>query len=188
MVKIISLDGNIGSGKSTILDALAKKGYRVFKEGVDRWSDVLELFYTNKSRWGFTLQVAILYDMYDLHNQAISCNEECVFFERSPVSSLIFVKNSYENNDISDIEYKHYMKLHKILSWTPDETFYLNTPYDLCYYRIINRSDPSIYTGLSKDYVQKIEVQYLKHQNQCIDGSLPVDQIVNILLNKCCLA
>ena len=58
--KIICIDGLIGAGKSTILEKLKKKGYYVFKENLDEWGYFLDLFYKNKPRWAFTLQIAIL--------------------------------------------------------------------------------------------------------------------------------
>ena len=54
----IVIDGNIGSGKTTQLDLLAKKGWSVKREPIDEWP--LELFYKDMSRWALLLQMRIL--------------------------------------------------------------------------------------------------------------------------------
>ena len=63
---IVCIDGNIGSGKSTLLDSLSDRGFKVYKEGIDKWTDVLENFYKDKSRWAFSLQVAILVKTFNI--------------------------------------------------------------------------------------------------------------------------
>lgn len=180
---IISIDGNIGSGKSTILDRLSELGYPVVKEGIDNWSVVLEKFYVDKSRWAFTLQVAILQDMHEKYKNAL-LSDDIVFFERNPASSLLFLQNSYENHYLDDTEYTHYLKLHKLLSWQPDRVFKLNTPPAVCYQRIISRMDPAIETGLTLEYVNMLGEKYAKVQGEDIDGTRDINTIIDTLLKK----
>jgi len=58
---VISIEGNIGTGKSTLLNLLEDKFKNIVfvKEPVDEWiklknnnnENILELFYTDKKRW-----------------------------------------------------------------------------------------------------------------------------------------
>ena len=64
---IIYIEGNIGSGKSTVIQAIAKEcssdpSIRVVLEGLDEWlqvkdesANVLERFYQDKERYSFPL-------------------------------------------------------------------------------------------------------------------------------------
>ena len=54
----IAVAGNIGSGKTTQLDLLERKGWSVKREPIDEWP--LDLFYKDKSRWALLLQMKIL--------------------------------------------------------------------------------------------------------------------------------
>ena len=55
----IVIDGSIGAGKSTQIDILSKvTGKNVIKEPIHEWP--LDLFYQDPSRWGLTMQVAVL--------------------------------------------------------------------------------------------------------------------------------
>jgi len=181
---IISIDGNIGSGKSTILDELKKRGYHVFKEGTDKWYDILESFYENKSRWAFTLQVSILQDMHEKYMEASKINDDVIFFERNPITSLLFVQNSFENNHLNNVELKHYMQLHKLLSWHPDKIIKLDVPSSTCYERILSRKDPATKTGLNLEYVKMLEQKYKNIHDESVDGSKPINEVVNAILEK----
>ena len=179
---IVSIDGNIGSGKSTILDILSQRGFKVVKEGTDIWSDVLQNFYQEQSRWSFTLQTAILIDMHEKY-KALSHSNDIIFFERNPVSSLLFTENSYENKYLNNTEYSHYMRLYKLLSWKPDRIIKLNTPPDVCYSRIMSRNDPGTQSGLTLQYVEKLNDKYNFMEGEYIDGTCSVDEIADTILD-----
>ena len=71
--RIICVDGNIAVGKSTVLDTLELEGYKVIREPVHEWSDTLKLFYEDKARWAFTLQVVILTSYRKIYRDAKVC-------------------------------------------------------------------------------------------------------------------
>ena len=41
------IEGNIGAGKTTVVNILENLGYPVVREGVDVWGDILAAFYDN---------------------------------------------------------------------------------------------------------------------------------------------
>lgn len=54
----IVIDGNIGAGKTTQLNLLEAKGFKVHREPIEKWP--LNLFYSDPVRWGLTFQLIIL--------------------------------------------------------------------------------------------------------------------------------
>ena len=62
---IVVIDGNIGCGKSTVLDALSERGFLVHKEAIEMWP--LEKFYEDQSRWAFMMQIAVFDSMEPIH-------------------------------------------------------------------------------------------------------------------------
>lgn len=66
MNTFISIEGNIGSGKSSILRIIRKHfpELRILEEPLEEWEKVgdanvnlLGLYYENPKRWGFTFQI-----------------------------------------------------------------------------------------------------------------------------------
>ena len=45
--RILVIEGNIGAGKTTVVNILESLGYPVVREGVDVWGDILTAFYDN---------------------------------------------------------------------------------------------------------------------------------------------
>lgn len=82
---IISLDGNIGAGKSSILKELKNIGYIIFPEDIDTWQPILDNFYNDPKRWSFTLQIAIINNLRDQYNQIneLLQTNSFVFIEKS---------------------------------------------------------------------------------------------------------
>ena len=68
---IISIGGNIGSGKSTLMNTLQdtariakqmQKTWKIIPEPVDKWGNWLNLFYSDMSKYSFGFQMKILYE------------------------------------------------------------------------------------------------------------------------------
>jgi len=158
--KILCIDGNIGSGKSTILDEIKNRGYFVFKENLEEWMPTLTLFYTNPKRWMFTLQVEIATSMkkqYEDIQDKIS--EPFVFIERSPLSTLLFVKNGIRNGYLTFEETKTFTKIFNQNFWAPDKIFYVDTPVDVCFSRAQKR-DRQCEKSIETKYLQKLHDEY----------------------------
>jgi len=63
--RVLSLEGNIGAGKSTLIRLLKARGLQAVEEPVARWQSVndgeggpnlLDKFYRDPTRWAFTFQ------------------------------------------------------------------------------------------------------------------------------------
>jgi len=98
MPKIISIEGNIGAGKTTILDNLKEylkhdKEIIVLKEPVDIWESIvdkenetiLQKFYKNPAKYSFTFQVMAFVTRLSILRKTVKENPHCklIICERS---------------------------------------------------------------------------------------------------------
>jgi deoxyadenosine/deoxycytidine kinase len=144
----IVIDGTIGSGKTTQLGLLESKGYNVVREPIDQWS--LDLFYKDRSRWAFMLQLQVL----------CSFQVKGQIWERCPMSSnYVFWKNLYNKKIVSEIENETYHKYYNKFGWQPDIYILLACSPEVAYERIKARrqvGDKSI----SIDYLRDLDKLY----------------------------
>jgi deoxyadenosine/deoxycytidine kinase len=108
----ISLEGNVGSGKTRLINYLKEqddmKGIIFIDEQLDKWQNfngknLLKMFYENPKRWSFTFQSCALLSM--IERQLPSENAEIRIMERSPCSSLkIFAHSMFTSGYISEVE------------------------------------------------------------------------------------
>lgn len=193
---VISIEGGIAIGKSTLCEKLEECGYKVFKEGLDEWGDVLDLFYKDPKRNCYLLQTAILMNMYNQKQYINSLKDDIVFIERCPLSALhIFVENSRNSNLLSDIEHKLYKKLHNKLGWCPDYIIGLTLNPDVAFERLKKR-DRKCERNTSVEYITQVSnlydktfkkwKSYIKNRRLTVKGIITVDAIdsENIILIK----
>lgn len=121
---IISVEGNIGSGKSTILKAL-----RVYTEiqgiplvyldePVSQWEQIqskdgknmIELFYANPAKYAFAFQMMAYISRLTLFKEAIRKNPKCILItERCLLTDYhIFASMLHEQGTMLDEEYAIY--------------------------------------------------------------------------------
>jgi deoxyadenosine/deoxycytidine kinase len=189
-MKIISIDGNIASGKSTILKKLENAGFKVITEGADddnRWRKYLELFYQEPKRWCFVLQLSILEDMITEIEKCDS--EDVIFIERSSLASIdIFVKNSLNNGHLSDLEFSLLHKFYERFSWKPDKIILLEISPTVAMSRIKVRARPAE-KDIPIEYLKQLDEKYQefakKHSNIIIkiDAEQNIDTIYREIRN-----
>ena len=124
---MFSIEGNIGSGKSTLL-AHFKRGCThlggrpvVFvPEPVDKWENIcdaegtnmIELFYSNQSKYGFAFQIMAFVTRYQLLEATILQNPGAIIItERSLEADRIFASMLHNSGKMSMIEYRIYTQL-----------------------------------------------------------------------------
>jgi deoxyadenosine/deoxycytidine kinase len=121
---IVIVEGNIASGKSTLIKNLRKAGYTAWLESVDDMNEMyvddndetlMQKFYHDQETHAFALQIASFTSRWNALNEAISHleestnDQEIVFMERSIWSdSEIFAPVLHEDNKISDLHYNIY--------------------------------------------------------------------------------
>jgi len=180
-VKIISIDGNIGSGKSTLMERLRKHfsnntNIVFLKEPVDEWETitdenditVLEKFYENPSKYGFSFQIMAYISRLDVMRKAIKQNPNAIFIsERSLFTDkFVFAKMLFDSGNIELINYKIYLKWFDTFAddFPVSKIIYVNTEPEICHNRIVKRSRTGE-SNIPLDYLQNCH----KYHNNMID-------------------
>lgn len=150
---IVSISGAIGSGKSTLIQALreavAAQGLvstvEFFDEPVQQWIDEgwLEAFYANRAREAFGFQMRVLLGQIQAMEELCARHvgeRRLLICERSPLDGLhVFAKTLHAEGALSEREYALY-KAYAERAWRPDVTVYISTPAEQCIERIAERA------------------------------------------------
>ena len=146
---MISVEGNIGVGKSSVLEILQKRGYTTRQEQVHLWS-LLPLFYKEKKKYAFAFQLQVLTSYMGAHAD---------FIERSALSALfVFAKMLEEDEFITSEDFKILDKICRGLP-QPKSHVYLRLDAELCLERIRQRGRKGE-EEITIDYLKKIEAKH----------------------------
>jgi deoxyadenosine/deoxycytidine kinase len=150
---IITVDGNIGSGKTTSLEYLhTRYGCAVDLEPVEKWKSYLKNIYEDKTK-NFEFQVRVWIDRCWL--QPTHSNTPLIM-ERSPLMQAeVFVAANKQLKNITYSEYNTLLDMYKgsLLTWQPHLYIYLRSNPEKCAERIRKRNRQS---------EEHIDVSYLK--------------------------
>lgn len=141
-MKMILIEGNIGAGKSTLTEKLAKElDVRVFYETVDdesKLAEYLKLYYQDRKRYALEFQFYMLSQRLKDHKAAIDhiwqTGQSCLF-DRSVYSTHSFTKQNWLDGNISDLGYDNYLKLKEQMidsMLAPHIVLYLKTTPERC--------------------------------------------------------
>ena len=159
----IAVAGNIGSGKSTLTNLLARHyGWEPRFEAVEG-NPYLEDYYHDIHRWSFNLEVYFLKERFrDLI--AISQTDHTIIQDRTIYEGVyVFMQNNKAMGNLSDRDYETYMELfEQMMSMVklPDLMIYLRA------------SVPHLVSNIQKrgrDYEQAIQLDYLQNLNERYD-------------------
>jgi len=185
---IISLEGNIGAGKTTFLKALASAcpEYEIVLEPVDQWTakhgdrSILELLYEDKARWAYTFQTCVLQTIGAAVKEAHTKNKKIIITERSALTSrYVFTQMLKEGGYISEIEWALYLKLLEDYYMPLNGHIYLATELDVSADRIKERGRPG--ETVSMDYLSNLEI---KHRSWLSSTDLPVLTLTSTSLEE----
>lgn len=164
---IVSVEGNIGSGKSTFVENLRKKysgkslinesdtvemNFVFVQEPVDSWmeikdkdgKDMLSKFYEDQNKYSFAFQMMAYISRLSLLKKTYKENatNTIIVTERSVHTDRhVFAKMLYDNKNIEDVEYQIYLK------WFEDfieelpifSTIYMRTLPEISHQRVEKR-------------------------------------------------
>ena len=184
MTKIISIEGNIGSGKSTIVKQLKEcnsSNYIFVEEPVDEWSTIcdengeciLSHFYKNSKQYSFQFQMMayisrlnILREIIKKNPNAVIITERCLFTDK-----YVFAKMLFDGGKMSKIEYDIYNKWFSCFldNVNIDGIIYIKTNPNTCMERINKRNRDG--EDIPLDYLNKCH-QY--HENWLSNSSIPI--------------
>ena len=160
MPTIISVEGNIGSGKSTLVSEMKEALPTLFngqiyflQEPVDEWEKICDTngesiitkFYNNQKKYAFSFQmmayISRLKTLTELINKIPQ--DSIIICERSVwTDKNIFAKMLYEDNNIEEINYIIYNKWFEFFmrETTLGGIIYLNTDPETSFKRVLKRS------------------------------------------------
>ncbi|AGE55684.1 kinase protein [Acanthocystis turfacea Chlorella virus MN0810.1] len=177
---LISIEGLIGAGKSTVLTALKERGFKVIKEPVEKWT-FLQKFYDDPKKYSLALQTQILLTFAE---QEIP-GDDIVFVERSPaVSRYVFANMLRSEGLLTDEAMNVYSELYtKLGLWKPDGYIYLDTPVDVCVERQRARGDSY---KITREYLTDLDKYYnifFKYNTRdTVDSNRPVGDVITDVL------
>lgn len=182
MDTFVVVAGNIGAGKSTLVDLLSSKlGFTPFFEPVSD-NPYLADFYADMGKWAFHSQLYYLTRRLLIHKELLEASgsviqDRCVYEDAE-----IFARNLYLQGDISSRDYTVYQDLYHILIALlppPNLIIYLRTSVPILQKRIALRGR-DYESSISADYLMRLNGLYedwLSCFNQCPVLIIPSDNL-----------
>jgi deoxyadenosine/deoxycytidine kinase len=158
----LAVSGNIGSGKTTLTEKLAKHyGWSAEFEAVDD-NPYLPDFYEDMKRWSFHLQVYFLNSRFNqikkIQESTISTIQDRTIYE----DAYIFAANLYKSNLLSERDYANYKSLFDSMIAhvkAPDLLIYLKADIPKLVGQIEKRGR-SYETAMRIDYLKNLNSHY----------------------------
>ena len=160
----IAIVGNIGAGKTTLAELLAKSyGWDPLFEAVDN-NPYLEDFYNDMKRWSFNLQIYFLNSRYrqlmDIQATGRNVIQDRTIYE----DAFIFAENLHDMGLMTTRDYENYRAIFDNM------TAYIKPPDLLVYLKAsvptlvnnIQRRGREYEIGIRIDYLSKLNEKYQK--------------------------
>jgi len=152
-MRYIVIEGNIGAGKTTLVENLAKDvpARPLLEEFVD--NPFLKKFYKDRNRYAFQVEMAFLADRYFQLREQLEPDlfYPVILADYAAFKNLIFARVNLASED-----YQLYRKFWDISfrqMRQPDVLIYLHVPVEVLLQRILGRG---------RDFEKDMEVSYLK--------------------------
>ncbi|MDZ7843257.1 MAG: deoxynucleoside kinase [Anaerolineales bacterium] len=164
MKKFVAVAGNIGVGKTTLVDKLCRRlDWTPFYEP-QADNPYLADFYQDMKSWAFHSQIFFLTRRLRAHKN-LTVHPGSVIQDRSVYEDAeIFACNLYQQGQISSRDYQTYQELYQVLVEflpPPDLVIYLRASVDTLNQRIKKRG---------RSYEEEIDPAYLKQLNHLYEN------------------
>lgn len=178
----LAVSGNIGSGKTTLTEKLAKHyGWKAEFEAVDN-NPYLPDFYEDMKRWAFHLQVYFLNSRYNqirkIQDSSISTIQDRTIYE----DAHIFAANLYKSNLMTERDYWNYKSLFDSMIThvkAPDLLIYLKADIPKLVGQIEKRGR-SYETAMRIDYLKNLNSHYEEWIAGYQEGKLLIVDVNNL--------
>lgn len=181
--QIVTIEGNIGSGKSTLVsklkDVLSPDKYVFVREPVDVWLSIrdangisiLEKFYKDQEKYAFPFQMMAYISRLHLLKETIKLNQnKIIVMERCCLTDKnVFAKMLHDEGKIEDVNYDIYLKWFDEFLGDVEysKIIFVDTDPKICSERI-NKRDRSGESQISIDYLRKCHqyhIDWLSNHN-----------------------
>lgn len=185
---IITIDGNIGCCKTTILNHFHKNHkIAVDMEPVENWTPFLEKLYSEEKSSSYNFQIKVWMDRCWIQEKS---NNILMFMERSPYFiKNVFVKKALEDKTITDDEYNILNNLHDKTNelWKPNAYIYLRSDPEMCLSRVMRRGR-TCEKHVSIEYIKRLHELHTHEVSEMIKHNINVIiiDIENKSINDIC--
>ena len=171
----ITIEGNIGAGKTTLSQLLAKhfNARLILEEFAD--NPFLPKFYENPQQYAFPLELFFMAERYKQLKELIHTKD---LFQNITITDYLFTKCLlFAKVNLPEEEYRLYQKLFDIIHQQlvqPDLLIYLHAPVDKLQQNIKKRNR-SYEQGIPDEYLMNIQQTYTHYIKQHNIKTLFVD-------------
>ena len=160
----IAIVGNIGAGKTTLTELMAKNyGWDPLFEAVDN-NPYLEDFYSDMKRWSFNLQIYFLNSRYrqiiEIQKSGHNIIQDRTIYE----DAYIFAENLHDMGLMTTRDYENYQSIFDNITEyikPPDLLIYLKASVPTLVHNI-QRRGREYESGIRLDYLSKLNDKYDK--------------------------
>ncbi len=178
----VSIAGNIGVGKSTLVQILAEEfGWQPYYELVSD-HPYLDDYYGDRERWGFHSQIWFLTQRFEQHLE-IADTPSSILEDRSMYEDYeIFVKGLLEEGILSQRDFRTYRRLYTTLVQRiqpPSLVVYLQASVPTLQRRIAFRARPSE-MNIPPAYLARLNQRYdewMRRFDRCAVLTIPTDDL-----------
>jgi deoxyadenosine/deoxycytidine kinase len=164
MIKYIAVAGNMGTGKSSLVDFLCRR-YRNIRPFFERNEEnpYLEDFYRDMGLWAFHSQVYFLTLKFGIHQELDACHETVIQDRTIFEDAEIFAENLHRRGYLTGRDYSAYRRLYDTMLES------LNPPDLLIYLRSGLRTIKKRIRLRGRAYEAGVDSGYLKDLNRLYD-------------------
>lgn len=201
--RLLFIEGNISSGKSTVVEGLKEKGFVVFDEPVDRWlkefvdeddgENILSKFYKDMGRYSFQFEVLVMTTRWNKIREALNHESDIIFIERSiETDRNTFALNLREENHVTSLDWKIYKAWYNTfieetkhhLKNVQIDYIYLRTDPQICHERRKKRGREEE-NNIPLEYLKKLHQkheEWLKENSFVIDGHKNKEEVLEDII------
>lgn len=179
-LQFLVIEGNIGTGKTTLAKMLADdfNAKLILEQFAD--NPFLPKFYENQERYSFPLELSFLADRYNqIKKQVLNLD----LFHSMFIADYYFSKTSiFAQNTLKDDEYRLFRQIFDIVSESmpkPDLYVYLHTNVENLIKNISSRGR-DYEKNISSEYLEKIKQGYFSYFKQINNFPILIIDINNI--------
>lgn len=173
--RFITIEGNIGAGKTTLSHLLAKhyNARLVLEEFAD--NPFLPKFYENKQQYAFPLELFFMAERYKQLKEMLQTRD---LFNTVTISDYLFTKSLlFSRVNLPEEEFRLYQKIFDIVNpqlIQPDLLIYLHAPVNKLQSNIHKRNRP-YEKNMPNEYLYNLQETYMQYIRQHQIKSLVID-------------